>query len=1283
MLAMDHGKTSKDFVILAGSVVRLPNSPNVPMKTHKLLLTFIAFLSGLTFTVSSRADDFEPASVILDNHAALVPVLDGVRRVRVSYLDVQNQWQAYSMAHLAGDEGQIKLRLPDELSLADVLVEVSYTDPFPYEVYAGRSDFVMEADGAITSITDIRTGADFAADGNGAPTPEVQESDLWKWKGDTLYFYNQYRGLQVFDFSDPTQPRRSHTLRMPALGEDMYLHPDGDHLILLAKRWSWGSDSVGSEVVVVRHSDEGLAIINRIPLPGNSVVESRMVGSHLYVAMRNSRRIDGVDEADQPIVHWETGLTVEHTDLSDPTNPVTAEPLNLFSTDGWWYNATVSATPDYFIVAPFVYDRESSSYHSSIHLIDIRDQSAPLKIAASAELDGHLKDKFKLRIRDNILTCVTQGGRWNNGLRTVVANYDLAALTPDGEIPRLDSLILAPQETLFATRFDGDRVYVVTAIRIDPLFVVDLSDDDNLRLAGELKIPGWSHYLQPRGDRLLSVGVEDRRVAISQFDVSDPSDLGPPLRVYLGEEGSYSWSEGNYDEQAIGYFPDRGVMILPYQSYSRDWSSHETKLQILTFDDDSLEKAGVIDTNFVARRATLIDHSTLVSVSGREVNALDVRDLSDPQPLSSLEVAWPVERVVPYGDYVLQIEGGSNYWDYGNNEQNITLRVTSDDALDTVLAQVKLEGSTIVGAELIGELLHVLTTKNEQDEIDNEQTVWRQVTYHNVVDLTDPTSPIVGDAMLLMKRTLHSSFHGRQLENGLMAWIPEIQTNNWGGGWFAADFGGPWWYGDTTCAQILIVDASEPRAPALTTDYRICLDKNGPVNDDEELIDPGGATVSGIVERGDKIYVSFKENKLIQDPEEERNYYEVDHKLRIATLTGNGLIAVDAAVSVPGTVEGIREVGDDSGLLLLSSAPATRIGNDQRIWWSSDLVLQTSAFDGLTAFLIDEVTIPDAYYHEIQVTESHFAVPSYTWNQNDSKQGINFHPFDLVGEISDPDLMELDFYPNELTLNKGILSTTGWAHGHQVWWMLNPATLGDDEPTVVQSANQFYVNLNHAFYDRDRLLAWVPVGAYGVETVNITPLFKESEGLKRSKSVLTKRVEATWVQYELICGNLTPAGAEDALGALASDEIWRYKVNEPVTYAGWMARQMSEEGNPKFVTPAENDDNDGDGISNWGEFAMGTNPIQPDAPLMRVERSVNGEQVEIGIELPRGHQGVSWEVQASRNLTDWESLPIVKISASITDLDTTKMALRFPVDPGRGTVFFRLQTSPSDEAFPR
>lgn len=1226
----------------------------------------------------SRGDEFESADFILDDHAALIPVLEGVRRVRVSYLNDEKQWQAYSMAHLAGDEGQIKLRLPDGISLAHVRVEVSYTDPFPYDVYKGRSDFVTEAGGSLSSLATManRAGAGaFAEDSNEGAAPAVQESDLWKWKGETLYFYNQLRGLQVFDFSDPANPERVDSIRMPALGEDMYLHPDGEHLILLAKRWSWGENTAGSEAVVIRHSADGLAITNRIQLRGNSVVESRMVGSHLYVAMRNSRRVETTGEDLQKIVQWESGLTVEHTNLSDPTNPVTSESLNLFSADGWWYNAMVSATSEYFIVSPNIYDREAQSYKSSIHLIDIRDQGAPLEIAASTELDGHLKDKFKLRIRDNILTCITQGGRWNNGLKTIVANYDLDKRTEEGDILRLDHLILAPEETLFATRFDGDRVYVVTAIQIDPLFVVDLSDDNNLRLLGELKIPGWSHYLQPRGDRLLSVGVEDRRVAISQFDVSDPENLGPPLRVYLGEEGSYSWSEGNYDEQAIGYFPDRGVMILPFQSYGRDWNTSETALQILTFDDDSLEKAGVITTDFAARRATLIEDTTLVSVSGREVNALDVSELSEPILLSSVEAAWTVDRVIPLENHVLQIEAGGYQWSrwyYNGNPQKVSIRITSDDALDTVLARLELAGGSVAGVELLGDFLHVLTTESEQYEIAEDQLGWRQVTYHHVVDLTDPTGPIVGDSMRSFKPTLHGNYHGRQLESDRIAWIPEINDNYWGR--WMVDFrfgGGPGWYGQTTCAQIFIVDFSDPSGPILAADYQIGVDSEGAVDDEEELKTAVGATVSGIVEREDRIYLTFQQNTLVESEGLEPSYYRTDHKLRVVTLSGDGVEKVAAPVSVPGTVEGVRDVDGDSGLLLLSSAPAIQGDGGQRIWWSNDLVLQTSAFDGLTAFLIDEVTIPNAYYNGLQVTDHHFAVSNYTWQNVETAQGIDFYPFDLAGQISEPKLMELEFHPNELVLNDGILSATGWASNQQVWWMLDSGTIDNEEPAVVQIPNRFYVNFDQTFFDKDRSLAWVPVGAYGVETVDIASLFREPAEAKRSRSVRSKANNRTWVRYQLESNNLTSAGEDDVLGPLTSDEIWRYQPVEPLTYHGWMARRLGEENNPDFVPPPASGDLDGDGRSNWNEFAFGTNPMEADTERMRIQGAA-GDETEIEFDLPRGHQGVEWEAQVSRNLTDWETLSVDAVSAKVVDVSTTRVVLRFSRSAHGDGSFFRL-----------
>ncbi|MCE9519736.1 MAG: beta-propeller domain-containing protein [Verrucomicrobia bacterium] len=104
---------------------------------------------------------------------------------------------------------------------------------------------------------------------------------------------------------------------------------------------------------------------------------------------------------------------------------------------------------------------------------------------------------------------------WNrsaaNARQTWVETFPLAG---NGTAPLAQlHLLEADGESLHATRFDGDRLYVVTFRNVDPLFVVDLSDPAAPAVKGHVEIPGWSIYIQPFGDRLLAVGVVQWRLA--------------------------------------------------------------------------------------------------------------------------------------------------------------------------------------------------------------------------------------------------------------------------------------------------------------------------------------------------------------------------------------------------------------------------------------------------------------------------------------------------------------------------------------------------------------------------------------------------------------------------------------------------------------------------------------------------------------------------------------------------------------------------------------------------
>lgn len=109
-----------------------------------------------------------------------------------------------------------------------------------------------------------------------------------------------------------------------------------------------------------------------------------------------------------------------------------------------------------------------------------------------------------------------------------------------------------PGERLYGTRFVGDRLYAVTFLMIDPLYVVDFSDAADPRIAAALELPGFSEYLHPLpGGLLLGFGLDsvpsaDGRFAwfqglhLTLFDVANAAAPRVLERVFVGKRGSDS-----------------------------------------------------------------------------------------------------------------------------------------------------------------------------------------------------------------------------------------------------------------------------------------------------------------------------------------------------------------------------------------------------------------------------------------------------------------------------------------------------------------------------------------------------------------------------------------------------------------------------------------------------------------------------------------------------------------------------------------------------------------------
>ena len=109
-----------------------------------------------------------------------------------------------------------------------------------------------------------------------------------------------------------------------------------------------------------------------------------------------------------------------------------------------------------------------------------------------------------------------------------------------------------PNEALYAVRFVGDRAYAVTFLRIDPLYVIDLSTPTDPRIAGELLIPGVSDFLHPvTEDLLLGLGMDGSHLKLELFDTS-VLEL-PQSRGAITLGGISSGSPALWDRHAFTY----------------------------------------------------------------------------------------------------------------------------------------------------------------------------------------------------------------------------------------------------------------------------------------------------------------------------------------------------------------------------------------------------------------------------------------------------------------------------------------------------------------------------------------------------------------------------------------------------------------------------------------------------------------------------------------------------------------------------------------------------------
>jgi len=264
-----------------------------------------------------------------------------------------------------------------------------------------------------------------------------------------------------------------------------------------------------------------------------------------------------LDASDQPFAS--TGLVADASIVYASTRAI------YFTSTYWNFQVTTAAEPA----------QQTVIYKFDLTGTQVRGQGF---VAVS----GRAVNQFSLGEHENVLRIATTTG-WSGGSAPTAKNHVFCVAVQEGRLTVIGSLKdLAPGEEIYAARFIGPRGYLVTFVTIDPLFTLDLSDPTEPKVAGELKVPGYSEYIHPLGDdHLLTIGKDALAVDGNawyqgvQLTIFDISDFSNPVLLHrtggankIGDRGTTS--EALYNHKAFTFWEERGLLAIPIDLYEHE-----------------------------------------------------------------------------------------------------------------------------------------------------------------------------------------------------------------------------------------------------------------------------------------------------------------------------------------------------------------------------------------------------------------------------------------------------------------------------------------------------------------------------------------------------------------------------------------------------------------------------------------------------------------------------------------------------------------------------------------
>ena len=328
---------------------------------------------------------------------------------------------------------------------------------------------------------------------------------------------------------------------------------------------------------------------------------SRMIGDYVYVVIRKAASLVN-DEVALPKIYSEDGCrTIPATDIyysniADNgyifTTIVTVnvmedrqEPNDETILSGWTTCIYVSLENIYLAIG----DYDTTVLHR-IHI-----ENGEISIAADGEVTGYVLNQFSMDEYEGYFRIATTSQMTSfpeksspilhlqNNVYILNMDLDIAGKLED----------IAPGEKIHSVRFMGGICYLVTFRKVDPLFVINLSDPYSPKILGELEITGYSDYLHVYDEsHVIGVGKETvaaeegdfswyQGVKISLFDVTDVTEPKELAKYEIGDRGTDSPVLN--DHKAFLFDKEKNLLVIPVSVAEIDESQYPNGVPPYTY----------------------------------------------------------------------------------------------------------------------------------------------------------------------------------------------------------------------------------------------------------------------------------------------------------------------------------------------------------------------------------------------------------------------------------------------------------------------------------------------------------------------------------------------------------------------------------------------------------------------------------------------------------------------------------------------------------------------------